>query len=675
MRTIPTHTPIVLIALMTLAVAACGDSGGDTAGSGQPTPDTTGDATPGQDALPTGDAADDSTPPEDTSDPGPAVVKGLGFEQAFGDDDQPCQGSSYCTLRLSYNEQRSLRVVYTEDGEPTADRVVKFDIVDDSLDMGHISALSAYSNGDGVAEVTVKTVDPAPGQFTVKAHIDDPEVPPLFFDVVVTAKGQVPLTVVGSYAGVRNVGSYQVRLFPQDGSGAPGCGDLEALMGETAAQQSPVTNLGQSVKFLEFPGLEDDGTQQFTVLAYAEDNSGVVLAWGCDDQDGTVSVAGSSTVEIVMADRPPLYAGSYEVRSVFDFTQAIPEPYATYVDPVLDLFQSPTGGLLTLTCKLGVDPDVPAEDQGILADMCDLVFQDPGDPSIDEADLTTTGGIVVDVVDAILKGISADTVWGDVLQGGKEISDMLTAFEIRSTLVFLEEPGADGHWTAEQTSETWDGVTVKWSLGDNCDPLTDDNCGKKNLYFGAIQPEEPVVGSFEADVEDFWALTIAPHPLSLQYGTLLDTIIQKVLLPRLAGDDSEGGPAIDSYEKLISSLLGGKDCLLPSSGTTCCENLVDSVLDDPQSSQNTANLIETACGALIAEGADYLTGSLTGLSAETGEAFLIGTGEACQVFDADHDMTVDGFGTKSTPCTWKATITVGDGSTTLDADFWAARIN
>ncbi|MEC9072651.1 MAG: hypothetical protein VX938_09745, partial [Myxococcota bacterium] len=370
----------------------------------------------------------------------------------------------------------------------------------------------------------------------------------------------------------------------QDEQNQPNCGDINNLYeNATADWQSPVTTLSQSVKKQEFDGLEEDLIQKYTVLVYGQDaNSGTVLAWGCDDIKGEVNWGQSTTVQVDMLDRMPLYAGSYETTSYFDLVSALPPPIDTVVYFILDFFESPVGGLLSLSCELG-------NDAPLLGDLCNEVFSDPEDPSLDS--LTTIGALIVQVLDAIIQSVASDSTFGDVLVGGKDLGDMLTGFQVQGTLTYKTEPivqgacklsdapcavdsdcGAtdscedqQGVWADGQGVNAWNMLVVKWSLGEECNPYTDENCGKKNLSFNSFQPNgNPVEGSFGGRVVDFYNVDNQPHTQNVYYGALLNVIIQNALLPQLFGDGSDGSPVIvDTWEEMIFTLVGGKECLDP----------------------------------------------------------------------------------------------------------------
>jgi len=612
--------------------------------------------------FPDGTVGDTINDPEDSS-VGPQDIDSnietysLKFDQAAGDDNISCENSVHCAIFLSYNSSRTLNVVLKGDDKPLAGRLISFAIENDPDDLGHVTAYTAYTNGSGVAGIQVKANQSIPGAFTVKASIDEPGVAPLYFDISITPKGVVPLTVVADYAGNRPLVTYTTKLYLQ-GEGQPDCADLEKLYSqETAHYQSPPTNMTQSVKFTEFVGLKDGGPQKYTVLAYALNPTGAVWAWGCDSENAEVVYGYSTTVSVDLVDIPPVYKGTYEVTSYFDFISALPDEAEPYVNLVLDFFGSPTESLLGLMCMIPSDT---------LGEFCGFLFDDEDAP-------TVTGDIVMQLVDAIIVGLTKDTVWGDVMASGADVASMLQQFEMGGIITFKDQPDAAGVWTQDVTEESWDTVVVKWSLDANCDPFVDDDCGKMQFSLGAIDQQGAVSGSFTASVANEWDLTIDEHPIDLKYGAILNYVIESQLLPIMTGWEAGDTFKIDTYEEFLQYILAGKECFEPGFGKTCCEAFAENLANNAGTIGE--NLAESACDLLTELGAAYIEQQLVGLTADTGEAFVIGTAEPCKFYDANDDMIVDGFGTKAKMCTWKATIDFGSSSTTMDADFFATRLD
>ena len=85
-------------------------------------------------------------------------------------------------------------------------------------------------------------------------------------------------------------------------------------------------------------------------------------------------------------------------------------------------------------------------------------------------------------------------------------------------------------------------------------------------------------------------------------------------------------------------------------------------------------LLESTCELLSDLGAAYIRDALLNLDVDTGDGFMLGTGNPCKFYDADEDRTVDGFGTAEKMCEWKATIDFGFATTSLDGKFFAVRL-
>ena len=600
------------------------------------------------------------------------LVRALEFNQGHGDDLQPCIGRQRCTIFLGYNEEKTLELRYTEDDLPIAGQSIKFALENDPNGLGRLNTLSTATNAEGIGGVKARPQQSVIGQFTVKAWIDNSTLPPKYFDVVVSPKGLVALTVVGSYNGTRPVGTYSVNLYRQNAAGVPGCDNmLDLLERQTASVSRDDLLIQQSAKFPDFDGLEADRTQKYTVFAYSKNATGEPQAWACNSTDGTVVWGESKTVELELVDRPPLYVGAYEVITRFDFSSAIPEPYRTYVDYVLDFFKSPTQALFNIGCDL-----LGTEDGGQLSGFCDMLFDVDANGNVVPG---TLGGFAFELVDAILNSLIDNTVFSTVFEVGGDIANILTAFEITATFTFKKEPNAEGIFAAGDTEENWYKVAFKWSLGANCE-ATEEGCGDRSFNMNAFQTAA-VKGTFPASVSNFFDLTIGKHSLNLKYGALINYALEAILIPLLVNDS-----AVNSYEDLLGYLVGsGSECLsAQETGKDCCGVFADKVVGDEDGKYegpggddgSDAAAVYAACNTIQTAAPGFLRQTLVNLDLSTGDGFLIGTDGPCRLQDSNSDLKIDLIGTLTNPCVWDVEINFSDSAkTTVDAVFWGRRLD
>jgi hypothetical protein len=644
-----------LAGTLTLGLTACGDDGASS-----PT-DTLLDVN--FDGIDVPDTTPDSNPSDTTN---PTAVKVFEFKKPFGDDGNPCLNKPRCAIFIGYNEQLPLEMVYTEDGQPVMDKTVTFTVENDPNNLGRLNINSVVTDAAGVAKVTVSPRVNQVGQFAVKATMPGTDVTPKYFDVVISPKGLVPLTVVGTYNGQRQVGSYSVRLYKQTAAGEPKCTSIDLSLDPDTNNALPTANYGrdnilrqQTAKFPEFLGLDTDGTQKYSILAFSRNTGGAVQAIGCDSDNGTVSKNESKTVTVEMIDRQPTYVGSYEITSRFNFVSAIPEPYRTYVQYVLGFFQSPTTTLVQVACDLmqGDDPQ--------LNGFCDALFDIDANGNVSPG---TLGSFVFDLADTILSAVLDDTVFATILQGGGDVADILTAFDIQATLDFKKQPNAAGVFANGDVTETWHSIKVKWTLGQNCDPATEVGCGVRVFSMNAFQ-QQAVTGVVPATVEDEFELNIAQHPLNLRYGALINYFLEAFLLPLVTGQQS-----VDSYEELLGFLVGsGVQCLTPQvNEPDCCGKFATDISLTSGSASHSA--VTAACRVIVDTAPDFLRSTLTNLDLSSGQTFNLGTKQACLLRDANDDLVIDQIGTQANPCQWNVVLKFSDTTqTTIDSTFWGAR--
>jgi hypothetical protein len=634
---------------------------------------------PDKDSLPTVDTL------EPDKDLGPDIIYPthgiLEFFEPYGDDNVACQGFKdqpantikidHCYFEMSYNQERTFKVIYFEDNLAVPSQEIQWELMnaqdpDTGATIVTIDTASSGTNGEGIASVKVTTKDKM-GQFALKATAvsNKFKVPPLYFDIVVVPKQVEPLTVKFKHEGAAIFDVTKGYLFLQK-NGKPGCKDIDPNAPPMADKASPEFNdIMETWKVPNFPDLTPTNPLMYTVIATAYKVGGPVLAYGCDDVTALVEFGKSKMVTVVLHDVPPKYKGKYQVTNHFDMLSALPDNVENVVNIVIDFFNNPTAGLMELTCVLG---------NSTLMDLCELFFNNPQDPSVN--DLTAVGSIASQVINAILYSLLKDNIGGDIWFTGKDVGNILRDIEIHSTITLKAEPDSTGYFSPEVTEEEWHTVSFQWTLGEDCNPL-DPECGLKSYSFNAIG-QDVVMAQFEAQVEGylmgkFDKLVIYPHSLNFKYGAFLNFVIEKLLLPMIAGDGSDGLPVVDSYEKLFGSLVGGKECLQLNN---CCEVFATEMAG--QAGSWVEPVIESGCNALIPLGASYLRNFLIGLDANTGDAFTIGTkdGEPCTLYDSDNNQVIDTWG-KEKPiearCKWDVLLKLGGTDVQFDAEFWGTR--
>ena len=595
-------------------------------------------------------------------------AKKLDFVLEVGDDDKPCKGQNICNIVLSYTEDRDLDLQLTQCGNPVSGAGITFEEQGDANGLGQLAAPLVYTGANGIGSNNVKNTKAATGQFQVKVCVDGaPEIECIYYNIAITPKGVVPLSVgFDDYKGAYPlIDVARVYLFKQGGNGKPTCDDLKIDNLPTATVVSQSVSISQTAQFPQLPNLETEKTQHYTVVGLAQAGNGPVQAHGCEDgstpgKPTKVEWGGKTYVELSLVDIPPKLVGSYDINNTFDLVSGLPPEVATVVYTITGFFENPGAQIMLLICQAGGTT---------LEDFCGFMFDDPNNPAIN--DLTTTGDVAFQIINALLIGILESycpfddpTLCGKIYWTASDVTEILTKFQILSTFQFSEEPDATGYLPESACKEVWHTLRIRWTLGLDCPPA-DDNCGWKNLSFNAIPGiEETVSANFEAHLIDNSKLDITEHTLNLKYGALVNFAIEKLLLPQVFGDGSDGLPAVDSYEDLIGSLLAGKACLQTND---CCYVFAENLTN--QTFGLTLNLVEGACEALMTVGATYLRDMLLGLDAQP-DNFTIGTATPCQLYDNNKDMNFDGFGKKTDPCVWDAKLVVGGATYNPDGTFW-----
>ncbi len=607
--------------------------------------------------------------------------KVLQFVQDTGDDNQPCKGTSTCTIDMPYNGSRDLKVQYLENGSGVGNKTITYKIEKDTLKIGALEAAMAFTDTSGIASQTLH-VESKIGTFDVKVCVkDDSSVPCLTFNVSVSAKGVIPLTTGFKFSQYN--GPYKQQLafakfyiFKQDKNGVPKCGtDIKSIEHlPQATISSGQVNISQTAQFAQLPGLKEDKQQMYTVVGAALDNNGHTKGWGCDDTQGKVVWGQPTQVMLNLKDIHPKLAGTYDVRSYFDLVSGLPPKVAKVVNAIVGFFQDPSGEVMLLICDLGGNNNQ-------MSKFCGYLFNDPGNPDL--KDKTAVGEAVSKVLNvflvAMLEKYCPDKkhpeTCKNVFMVGKDVSNMLKTFRLDMKLTVNAEPDDTGKMPANSMTEDWNTVYFRWTFGQDCDPM-DESCGQQHFDLSSVTGVSGAISATYAGtmhwaqkVGDHDALEIPMHPLNIKYGALVDFALEKIVLPAVFGNGDDGLPAVDSWEALVGSLFGGKECLQDNN---CCEVFAKDKLSDQ--SQIVQDLAKGACDAFLQTAPAYLRKMLTGLDADTG-ALQIGTKTPVMLFDKNGDMQFDTIGDKQSnqPGEWNAILKVGGIDYSPDATFYGTR--
>lgn len=612
---------------------------------------------------------------------GDAVSKGL-LAFAHPKDDFGGACDTLCALILNQNNLRKIGVRYTISGSPAPSGIaVEFVPLDPASNLVQILTPNVFTDDDGQAWAEVKSsVDL--GKFGVLVRVlDDPDAGQLQFDLTVQAKAKGPMTVVLHYGGAKlltEFGTIQARLVKQV-AGQPACASLD--LGDTlppAAWTSP--NLQWNKPWaLTFPSLASwiaankgaDGKVAFTVIGLAHPqvggNTTKAIAGGCLDTGATIEVSDQGVpigddVIVMVKDLPPRLKGIYDLTTHIDLLSILPDPVELVFKTILDVVSDPIGGLLSLACKLGGNT---------LNSLCGYVFTDPKSPSIKE--LTAVGDIVTKFLNAILLNYLPESVKTG-LNTGADLNEILTNLEIGGTIEIKQEPDSKGFVPEIHTKEIWATVTYKWSLGQTCGPK-DPACGKKTFNIEAFQ-NDAVVGQF-----DLWRdallsqIKIGQHALKVKWGALVNFIVQKQLLPAITFDPKNpNAPVIDSYAKLLKSLMSGKQCLVKD---TCCGDFAKQLASKQGLMKEP--FLTTTCEVLINLGTAFLEAQLNQLDGTTGDpskgSGLLLSADKCPIFETNQDQLIDTIGGTQVQdqCHWDMTLTIGGKPNAIKGIFYAVR--
>ncbi len=636
-------------------------------------------------------ASGDSDLPGDVPEaeaPGDTVVDGfdsacppnLGYVDPM---DDPNDGYH---IELPFNTPLQMRAKVTSCTAAVVGLEMTFQKVEDADNLCALDHGSALTDENGIASVVVESPQESmTGGCRFQACISGTGIC-IPFNVLVNGKVKIPLTVAfADYVGAYPLLSQgKIKLFKKSAATPYQCASLKADALPSATMGMGPLDIHTAAKFDTLPYLDTDLTQTYTIFCTATETSApdVPKAYGCVD-DVVVYWGGKRFVECPLNDIPTRIVGSYDITTTLDMVSGLPPQVALVVNYIIDFLDSPTGAILKLMCDLQLWGTIDSA----LQQLCAATFIDVNNPQIDH--LTPLGLILRGILDANVKALlesqcpdkANPTTCTDVIFWEVSPSDSLRKLKLLSTMTCTHEPDPDGLIALGGCTEKWHSVVFHWTFFKNCDP-SDPTCGDVQLSLASMPG---LTGTITTAIEARLAaantgLAITRHPVGLQYGHLLDFVVERLLLTQVYGDGADGTPPVDSFETLLEAVMAGKACL---AAQTCCHDFAANLVAQSGGAVD-ATLAEAACNQLITAGGAYIRGFLTGLDTTTSN-FELGTPVAdgtkyladqpCAILDKNQDMKFDALGGQPADqqCVWDVTLTLGGFDYHPDATFYGSR--
>jgi hypothetical protein len=635
---------MALAAVLALLLAPPGCGANDAEGGGADAPSVS-DVVDGAGEVPDVTSYDGDLLPDLDASADALPVGHLEFVDAFGDDQKSCDDTDTCTYYAI--SARALGVRYVADGVPIAGAQVAFEVIADLGEPGQVASSPVVTDDEGEAVAVVEPPSAGgcvPYRFLVRASVvDQPAVAPLTFVITAIFDCYEPfLTVSFVYNGAKVFDGVKVYLFKSSLPAAAdlACADVDTLDLPIADLQMGPFQLWQTAKFTLLPGLEDEQEQFYTILARAELMDGTPVAFGCNDLDGHVVVESSTHVTIALHDLPPHLVGAYDVTTDLDLWAALPDPASTVVNFVLAALEKPDASLLYRACDLDA-PELQA--------LCAAVFVDPANPDVYA--LTAFGQALLARMGEMLATVPQWT-GTDVFGAGQAAVETLQHQSLGAVFEVACEPDANG-----SIPETCGHATWSLALSGSEDDLGTTTFASTFALSG-----------------DTATLAIAEHDAPLAAGRIVDALLERQELPALFGDGANGQPVIDSFERWLHALLGGKACLdAPADQPTCCQRFVDAV--GGVEGAPDAGTLEATCERWVAAAAQLYRDLLLGLDPTTGSPARLATpaGSPCLLLDQNGDLKVDAWGEKlpaSARCTWDLKMEIAGQTVSVPARFY-----
>lgn len=346
----------------------------------------------------------------------------------------------------------------------------------------------------------------------------------------------------------------------------------------------------------------------------------------------------------------PGFSGTYELEGRLDLLSLEGPSERLRRLQVESLALDPSGSLLLLLAEL-------AKDSGSAAWLRDNLFQYPDKPDI--AALTMEGEAFrhwINVVGGNLVAQACEATLGGpcyhLCPEDLGISQAFSQAKLLSRLECTTEPTENGFLPSGSCIHRWDAVATAWSSAST-------SCKAQASLVAAPSPVEVNLSR----TQDVFTLSLGSHagPDPAAAHRLL---LERVVMPKVFGDDFDLIPPAECYEQVIASLLAGRQCLRTS---TCCEDFATGF--GAQVPGLNQMLLEGACDVLIVIGAEVLRHASEDLGAPIAMTLDASSGPACALVGSP----VTTIGSAAAPCHWQVRTESMGAVATTDAPFTGHR--
>lgn len=447
-------------------------------------------------------------------------------------------GSSSLEVSAGSTAPISVFLYNKQTGNPVAEETVQYEVME-GAELGALSALNGFTDGDGMASVNLQTGD---AMGAVKIRVSHPSANTLEFDVNImpSPAGNLDVRLTNTAPTIMGLQNIDVRLYESRGYS---CNEFLPLR-----QQPDGLNLINAPAIaspVSFAELEVDKT--YLVTGVARGDRGQVAAGGCVE-DIRIAANETTRVELPLQLIPINPVGRYEVQAYWDFTQAVEEsgPVGSILTRILNVFQNPGQAIYDEVINL-----VNYAVGGVISGGIDLFL-----------DLT---GLDDDFKDAINDFIEGNEVLRKVRDAGRDIRDVIANLHVTSELI-IGKLSSSYEFTGV---DNWLGVTVYWRW--NCPENAPPECGAIPLLLEGTSDvaELGILSStWNGRVAAYDELQIDQHPLTLRYGRLIIYVLNEVIIPALTDDNAHSLSEAFAYwigcGNLATSITGsdGEICAL-----------------------------------------------------------------------------------------------------------------